>query len=47
MTMSAGYSYLFTLNDPVVTLRNGPAAGSTVTFDGGAHILSIGGSLKF
>ena len=47
MTMNAGYSYLFTLNDPVVTLRNGPAAGSTVTFDGGAHILSIGGSLKF
>lgn len=46
-TINAGYSYLFTLEDPVVTLRNGPAAGSTVTYDGGAHIFSIGATMKF
>lgn len=46
-TINAGYSYLFALEDPVVTLRNGPAAGSTVTYDGGAHIFSIGASMKF
>lgn len=47
MDFDIGYSYLFTLEDPVVTLRNGPAAGSTVVYNGGAHILSIGGSMKF
>lgn len=47
MDFDIGYSYLFTLDDPVVTLRNGPATGSTVVYDGGAHILSVGGSLKF
>ncbi|MEM7056854.1 MAG: outer membrane protein transport protein [Pseudomonadota bacterium] len=47
MDFDLGYSYLFTIDDPVVTLRNGPAAGSTVVYDGGAHIFSVGGSLKF
>lgn len=46
MTIDAGYSYLFTLNDSVVGLRNA-APGTEVVFDGGAHIFSIGGSLKF
>ncbi len=47
MSIDLGYSYLFALEDPVVTLRNGPAAGTTVVYDGGAHIFSVGGSLTF
>jgi long-chain fatty acid transport protein len=46
MTVDAGYSYLFTINDPVVGLRNA-APGTQVVYDGGAHIFSVGGSLKF
>lgn len=44
MTVDVGYSYLFTLDDPTVGLRT---SANTVTYDGGAHIFSIGGSLKF
>ena len=50
MSFDIGYSYLFTLEDPVVGLRNspgGPQTGTQVTFSGGAHILSVGGSMKF
>ena len=46
MSMDVGYSYLMTLEDPVVGLRNAPA-GSSITYDGTAHIFSIGGSIKF
>lgn len=47
MDFDIGYSYLFTLDNPEVTLRNGPLAGTTVVYDGGAHILSVGGSMNF
>ena len=46
MSIDAGYSYLFALEDSVVGLRNAPA-GSQVSFDGSAHIISIGGTIKF
>ncbi|MEM9060656.1 MAG: outer membrane protein transport protein [Pseudomonadota bacterium] len=46
MSLDLGYSYLFALEDPVVGLRNA-APGTQVVYDGGAHIFSIGGSLKF
>ncbi|MEL7469140.1 MAG: outer membrane protein transport protein [Pseudomonadota bacterium] len=46
MSLDLGYSYLFALDDPVVGLRNA-APGTQVTYDGGAHIFSIGGSMKF
>ena len=46
MSVDIGYSYLFALEDPVVGVRNA-APGTTVTYDGGAHIFSVGGSLKF
>ena len=46
MSLDLGYSYLMTLEDSVVRLRNAPA-GSTISFDGSAHIFSIGGSIKF
>jgi long-chain fatty acid transport protein len=45
MTIDAGYSYLFAIDDPVVALRTVP--GGTVTYDGGAHIVSLGGSFRF
>ena len=45
MSFDIGYSYLMTLQDPVVGLRTSP--GTTVVYDGSAHILSVGGSLKF
>ena len=45
ITVDAGYSYLFTIEDPVVALRTVP--GGTVVYDGGAHIVSLGGSLRF
>ena len=45
MTLNAGYSYLFTLEDSVVGLRTAP--GTRVEYDGGAHIFSVGGSMKF
>ncbi|MEL6208455.1 MAG: hypothetical protein AAFR47_24675, partial [Pseudomonadota bacterium] len=43
----AAYSYLFALENPEVELRSGPFAGSIVEYDGGAHIFSIGGSIRF
>lgn len=46
MSLDIGYSYLMPLEDPVVGLRNAPA-GSSVTYTGGAHILSVGGSIFF
>lgn len=45
MSIDIGYSYLMTLEDPVVNLRNAPA-GSSVTYDGQVHIFSIGGTMK-
>jgi hypothetical protein len=45
MSLDLSYSYLHALNDPVVTLRNVP--GTRVVYDGGAHIFSIGGAIKF
>lgn len=45
MTIDAGYSYLFAIDDPVVGLRSAP--GTSVTYDGGAHIFSLGGSIQF
>ncbi|MEO0819310.1 MAG: outer membrane protein transport protein [Pseudomonadota bacterium] len=47
MTVDAGYSYLYAIDDPEVVIRTGPFAGSTVTYDGGAHIFSVGGSVRF
>ncbi|MEM9781710.1 MAG: outer membrane protein transport protein [Pseudomonadota bacterium] len=47
MTIDAAYSYLHAFNDPEVVIRNGPFAGSTVEYEGGAHIISVGGSLRF
>jgi long-chain fatty acid transport protein len=47
MSLDAGYAYLHALNDPVVTLKNGPAAGTIVDYDAGAHIFSIGGTMRF
>lgn len=46
MTVDFGYSYLFTLENPVVGLRAAPA-GAQVSYDGTVHIFSIGGSMKF
>lgn len=45
MSMDIGYSYLFALEDSVVGLRTAP--GNQVVYDGGAHIFSVGGSIKF
>ena len=45
LTIDAGYSYLFAIEDPVVALRTVP--GGTVVYDGGAHIVSVGGSFRF
>lgn len=47
MSVDAAYSYLHALGDADVTLRNGPMAGSQVEYDGGAHIFSVGGSIRF
>lgn len=47
MTMDASYSYLHALEDPTVSIRTGPVAGSTIEYDGGAHIFSVGGQIKF
>ncbi|MEM6489125.1 MAG: outer membrane protein transport protein [Pseudomonadota bacterium] len=46
-TLDASYSYLLALEDPEVVIRSGPFAGSTVEYDGGAHIFSVGGSVRF
>ena len=45
MTFDIGYSYLFTLEKSEVRLRTAP--GSTILYDGGAHILSVGSTMKF
>ncbi|MEM9146655.1 MAG: outer membrane protein transport protein [Pseudomonadota bacterium] len=47
MTMDASYSYLHALSDPEVTIRSGPAAGSLIEYEGGAHIFSLGGEIRF
>jgi len=47
ISLDASYSYLHALNDPEVTLRNGPLAGTRVDYKGGAHIVSVGGSIRF
>lgn len=45
LTIDGGYSFLFALEDPVVTLRTQPA---TVVYDDArAHIFSVGGSFRF
>ena len=46
MTIDAGYSYLFAIEDPVVGPRTA-VPGTQITYDGGAHVFSIGGSMKF
>ncbi len=45
VSFDAGYSYLFAIDDPVVALRTVP--GSTVRYDAGAHIFSVGASMRF
>ncbi|MCL5778720.1 outer membrane protein transport protein [Limibaculum sp. FT325] len=47
MSIDAAYSYLHALDDPDVTLQRGPLAGTSLQYDGGAHIFSIGGTLRF
>lgn len=47
ISVDLAYSYLFTVRKADVTLRNGPAAGTRLEYDGGAHILSIGGAFRF
>lgn len=43
-TLDASYSYLHALDDADVQLRTVP---TSVEYDGGAHILSVGGSVRF
>jgi long-chain fatty acid transport protein len=45
ISIDAGYSFLFAPDDAVVELRTVP--GSTVRYDGGAHIFSVGASFTF
>lgn len=47
MTLDAGYSYLLALENPEVVITEGPFTGSTVEYDGGAHIVSVGGTIRF
>jgi len=47
MSADFAYSYLHALRKADVTLRNGPLAGDKVKYDGGAHIFSLGWSLRF
>ena len=53
MTLDLGYSYLFTLEDSIVGLRAAPGGvptaqtGTQVSYEGGAHILSVGSTMKF
>jgi long-chain fatty acid transport protein len=53
ITIDAGYSFLMPLEDAVANIRNVPPqvpAGTPVRIvydEGGAHILSIGGSIRF
>ncbi|MEM9765514.1 MAG: outer membrane protein transport protein [Pseudomonadota bacterium] len=45
--LDVAYSYLLALENPEVVVRSGPFAGSTVEYDGGAHIFSVGGTIRF
>lgn len=45
MEIDFGYSYLFGLDDPVVDLRTAP--GTSVTYSAGAHIFSLGSTMRF
>lgn len=52
-TGHTGCLHLFAIDDPVVGLRGAPGGaptaltGTQAVYDGGPHIFSIGGSLKF
>lgn len=46
MSFDLGYSFLFMPDNPTVGLRNAPA-GAQIEYDGTAHIISVGGSIKF
>jgi long-chain fatty acid transport protein len=43
----AAYTYLIFTDDPVVTLRNPPVAGRTVTYDSDAHVIGLNARFKF
>jgi len=45
ISVDAGYSYLYSPDDPVVGLRTVP--GTSVVYDGGAHIFAVGGTIRF
>ncbi|MEM7530348.1 MAG: outer membrane protein transport protein [Pseudomonadota bacterium] len=45
--LDVAYSYLLALQDPEVVIRAGPFEGTTVEYEGGAHIFSVGGSIRF
>jgi long-chain fatty acid transport protein len=45
LTVDGGYSFLFPVDEPVVNLRTQPAR--VVYDEGGAHVVSIGGSFRF
>jgi len=47
LTLDFSYSYLHPLEDPTVTIRTGPVAGSTIEYEGGAHIVSLGAAVRF
>ncbi len=47
MSADFAYSYLHALKDPEVTLGGDSLAGTKVKFDGGAHIFSLGWSMRF
>lgn len=41
------YNYLNVIDDPIVTLRNGPVAGETITYNSSVHVFSIGSTFRF
>lgn len=45
--LDVAYSYLLALENPEVIVRAGPFAGSEIEYDGGAHIFSVGGTIRF
>lgn len=45
VTLDAGYSYIFALEDPVVALRTVP--GASVSYTATAHVFSVGASFRF
>lgn len=47
MSIDMAYSYLRALRDPDVTLKGPGVAGTQLEYEGGAHIFSIGGSMRF